>query len=104
MGLREALELSDRLAVATERQVGLDPVLEGGEAKLLEASELGLQRGLEPEVVEGRPAPERQRLRQLLGGGGRVACRSGLADELAEAVEVELAGLDVQLITRRAGD
>ena len=58
----EGLELAHHPGVLPERQLPLDPLLDAGEAKLLEPCDL---RGGEPvrgEVGEGRAAPQRKRL------------------------------------------
>ena len=64
----EALELRHELDVASQREVRLDPSLDGDEPKLLEAHDRRLGEGLVGEVVERRPAPELERLVQLLRG------------------------------------
>ena len=61
----EAFELRHELGVASQRQVCLDPSLDGDETKLLEANDRRLRERLVREVVERRPAPERQRFAQL---------------------------------------
>ena len=54
----KGLELGDELGVAAEGEVGLDPLLEGSQVQLLEASDLALREGLGREVRKGRSAPE----------------------------------------------
>ena len=56
--LHERLELGDELGVSSKLQVGADPVLERGEAQLVEASDLDACERLVCEVGEGRTAPE----------------------------------------------
>jgi hypothetical protein len=46
--------------VAAEREVGLDPLLERGEAEFLEPSDLGLRERLVGEVRERVAAPQVQ--------------------------------------------
>ena len=58
----ERLELGDDLGVTREREVGLDPFLDGGQAELLQAGDLLLRERVEGEVRERRAAPETQRL------------------------------------------
>src|SRR5207244_950171 len=59
----ERFELSYELVVASEGQVGLDPVLDDGEPLLLQASRLLSRERLIDEICQGRSAPEGQRLR-----------------------------------------
>ena len=58
----ELFELRHELAVAAELQVGVDPVLERAEAKLLQARDRALGERLVGELRERRPAPQRERL------------------------------------------
>ena len=101
---RQPLELADRLTEAAEAQVGLDPVLERRQPELLQPGELRLKRWFEAEVVERRPPPQVERPVQGLGCGRGVLSRSALRHELLEAVEVEPARLNAQLIAGLAGD
>jgi hypothetical protein len=52
--------------VAPAGEVGSDPLLQAGQAELLEATDLGLGEALARAVGERRPAPERKRLAQRL--------------------------------------
>ena len=97
----ERLELGNELGVAAEGEVGLDPLLESGQAQLLEASDLALRERLGREVRKRRSAPERecgpQGLRCTLG----LACGeelSTLAEQALETGEVELLGLERQQV------
>ena len=69
-------ELADERGVASKREVGVDPLLEHGEAALLEARDLGPREVVVGEIGQRRPAPQRERLAQLLGRFPRlgVAC------------------------------
>ena len=93
----EGLELGDELGVAAEGEVGLDPLLEGGQVQLLEASDLALREGLGREVRKRRSAPERecrsQGLRRALGLALGEEL-STLAEQALEPAEVELLGLE----------
>jgi len=96
-------ELADELSVRGEDQVGLDPVLEGREAKLLQAGDLGLSERLVREVGEGGTAPEVERLPQCLRGALGIAGRkqaSPLSEEALEAAGIELVRLEVEQIAR----
>ena len=71
----ERLELADDVAVPPELEVGLDPLLERGDAKLLQPSDLGLRELLERELGERGPTPELERSRSapaLRGGSPRI--------------------------------
>ena len=84
----QRLQLADDVAMAAEREVGLDPPFERAEAQLLEPRRLVRCEGLR-ELGERRPAPERERARRaaaspaglLLGerprGRRRRSARSG---------------------------
>jgi hypothetical protein len=103
----ERLELADHVGVPPESQIGLHPLAQGGEPKLFQAVDLGLREGLVGEFGERRAAPERERRPQVRGRDVRlVRCHRlppGL-QELGEPVDVELAGLDAQLVPAPAGD
>ncbi len=99
-GIR-AFELAEQVGVAAERQVRVDPSLEGNRALLLEPCDLRLCEVLVRDVGERRAAPEREPLAQARSGLGRAVVlerRRALADELLEALDVELAGLDAQRV------
>ena len=53
----ERLQLGDQIGVATERQIGLDPLLQHREAKLLQPRDRRLRERLVAEVGKRRPAP-----------------------------------------------
>lgn len=61
MGGDERLELADELSVASECEVGLDPLLESGYTCLFEARDLVLGERVEHEVGQCRPTPLRER-------------------------------------------
>ena len=99
MALDEGLQLADQLAVPSEREVGVDPLLERGQAELLEASDLRLGERLVREVGEGRPAPERERVTEPIGCQLRVVPAERLSSLLEPALErggVERLGSDAQ--------
>src|SRR5262249_58847437 len=95
MQRREALELADERRIAAEREVGVDPQLERGEAELFEPRDLALRKGLVGEVGERRSPPELERLSECVG--------PTLVDEALELLEVELARLDRNSATGDAG-
>src|SRR5712691_1981737 len=94
------LELSDELRAAAAFDLRIDSLLGREELLLLEAGDLGLRPGLELELRERRPAPERERLTQRCRTIFRLHSR-GLGDEASKSLEVELAPLDIHDITRR---
>jgi hypothetical protein len=95
----QRLELPDHLVVAPEPEVGLDAVLVGHEAQLIEPRGLALGERLVAQVGEGRPAPQSKRLAQQLGGlAERAAAQRSVAflRQLLEALRIELAGVDAE--------
>lgn len=99
----ERLELAGQLAVPSQSEVGLDPLFEAGQPQLFEAGPLEHRERL-LELGERRPAPEIERCAQRFRGIGRPCRGERLAaarEQLLEAGEVELAGLDVQDIPGR---
>jgi hypothetical protein len=58
MRFHELLELADEVAVAAELEIGVDALLESGEARFLEAASFVLRKGLEREILERGPTPE----------------------------------------------
>src|SRR6266540_5310018 len=69
----QGLELTDEVGVPAEREVGFDSLFEGDDPALLEPGDLGLREGLEGEIGERWPAPQRKRLAQEIGRLLRVA-------------------------------
>src|SRR5215204_4329777 len=96
----EPPELGDEVGMAAERQVGLDPLLERGQAQLLEPADLLAGEVLIGEVGERRTAPEGERLAQEVRGRLRIRRpkRPPAAEELLEAVEIALAPLQAKQI------
>ena len=74
-------------------EVGGDARVESGQAALLEPCSLRLGERLVRDVGQGRPPPERERLRQR-----------AVLDEPLEAVDVELAVVHPQEVARRTRD
>jgi hypothetical protein len=101
----EGLELGHRLAVAPEREVGVEAELERRETDLLEPDDRGLREALVGDVGERRTAPQRQRLAEPRRGLGRHAAGEqapSLVHEPLEAVEVEFVRPDPHDVPRRA--
>ena len=100
------LELAHQRRVPAERQLGVDALFHGGEAKLLEPLHLDARERLELEIGEGPAAPQRLRLAKQRGGACRVSLRERRAscgDLLLEEIEIELARFDAQEIAGSAG-
>ena len=97
----QRLELADDVAVMPERQVGLDPPLERGEAQLLEARALVPCERLR-ELGQRGPAPERERVAQqlarLLGHRPCASACASVGDRALEAGEVELVVADLEQV------
>ena len=100
----QLLELADELAVSAEREIGVDPVFERRESKLVEADDLRLRERLPGEIGERGPAPQRERRPQAVGSGSGVTGRKrspALLAEPNELEEVDALRLDHEPITRR---
>ena len=94
----ERLELRDQRPLAPERELGLDPLLPRDQAQLLEPLDVDARERLELEVRERPAAPQALAVPQHPGRAFRVPLleRSPpLGQQPLEAVQVELAGLDV---------
>ena len=98
----ERLQLDDELLVASELEIGFDPLLLGCEAQLVEPRDLGLREVRVAELREGRAAPQPERLPQLLGGelGLATSSRSPrLLERVMKDVGVELAALEAKAVS-----
>ena len=65
----ERLELADKLRVAPQPEIRLDPTSRAVEAQLLEPADSGLSKRLVREVGERWPTPECERLAQVARRG-----------------------------------
>ena len=94
------LQVRDQIRVPAECELGLDPGLERGPAPLLQAGDLGLREALIGKVRERRAPPELERLPEPLRRALRIGLDLGPAarQELLEAVDVPLAGVDIQSV------
>ena len=84
----------DDVGVAAESEVGLDLLLERGDAQLVQALDLGLGERLVGDIGQGGAAPQRESALERAGGllraaGGELAATLG--DQPLEAVRVESA-------------
>ncbi len=102
--LREdRLQLGDELAVPPKLEVGIDPGLERCQLALFESRDLHLRPRLEAQIRERPAAKECKRLAQPLSrllrrGAGRRA------DERVEAIDVQLAWRNGELVTATPSD
>ena len=99
----ESLELSDELASTAQLEVDVDPLLDRLLAQLLEPSDLTARRSFELEVGKRGTAPDRERVTE------KVRTRLGIPslcfrDQPLEEPKIELVGLDVDPVSRRARD
>ena len=101
----QRLELADDVALMPERELGLDPQLDRGQAKLLEPRalvpgerlrELG-QRGAAPERERAGPAA-----RSRSPDRPATSALAGVGDRALEAGEVELVFAHLEQVARRA--
>ena len=95
----ELLELRHELRVAAEPEIGLDPLLDGGEAQLLQAKPLTPGERMAFELGERRALPHIEGLAETAGGCSRFQAPR-LGDEILEPLQVELAWFDVERISR----
>ena len=102
VGTHERLDIADDLAVPFELELRLEPLLGRNEPELLEPLRLAERERLELRVRERRAAPECKRLSQQARPLGAVRGTS-FAQELLEAPEVELVGLDREHVARGLG-
>jgi hypothetical protein len=76
---QQRLQLGDEPAVPAEGQVGLDAVLQRGQAQRLQASPFRRQGGDLVQVGQQRSPPQAQPRRQLVGGRSGVVADQGAA-------------------------
>ncbi len=87
--------------MATQSEVGFDPLLESCQAQLLETCDLPLREGLVREVGERRATPERERRAQRLGGSRGLSSGEKLStinQQALEPGEVEFLGLEPERV------
>ena len=99
MARDQRFQLGDELGVSAEREIGVDPVLEGGDMQLVQAPDLVLGEALVGEIRQGKAAPELERLPEVAGRRLRLARgerRAAVREAALEAVAVELVRLEPQ--------
>ena len=94
------LQLRDQLSVPTEREVGLDALLDRLEPKLLHTPNRRLRERLIGDVGQRPAAPQRQGLAEHRGSTRRLGS-ARLSDEPLEPCQVKLLWLDLQHISSR---
>ena len=100
----EPFELADDLCVPAEREVGLQPQLERGQAQLLQPPDLVARERLVLELRKRRPAPEPEGFAQQLAGRCGVTLPESFASPTQQSLEplqVERARLDPQQVPSR---
>ena len=96
---RQLLQLGDELAVASEHQVGLDPILDRREPELVETVGLAPRPLLVGEVGEGAAPPQRECLAETCARLLRSQLPERLSafrGELLEARDVEVSGVQIE--------
>ena len=93
----ESFEFADERASSAECEIGVDAILDHGEAALLESRDLGLREILISEVRERRTAPESKSIAKKPRSGFRITlCElepPGVR-EIIELLEVEISRLE----------
>jgi hypothetical protein len=106
MGRHQRLQLTNQLGVATQGKLGLDRILHGGQAALLQPHHLPLAAGSQGDVGEGRPPPQPDCVAQQpcrpswITGGQRGPTLSG---QPLKAGKIELLGANVDQVAGRLG-
>jgi hypothetical protein len=103
----DASELADEVGMPAQREVGLDPLLEGAQPQLVEPCDLRRRERLVGELVQRRPPPHRERLAQDPGCLRRLSCRECLPAVVKQRLEparVDRVRLDAQQVPGRARD
>ena len=101
--LDESLQLADELAVAAEREVGLDALLQRARVQLVQTGDLRLGPRLIGEVRQRRSAPQRKRLAQLPRRHLWVRA-IGVGQQLLKSRNIQLGRIDKQHVARLARD
>jgi len=100
----DASQLGDDLFVPAQREVRIEAVGEGAQVKLVEALGFETECRRKPDVTEGRPAPEGERLGEEACGLRRFTGCSRALDQIGEVCKVGLGTFQTKLIPVRARD
>ena len=101
----QLVQLRNDAVVTAEREPCVDQIAPSLAAFGLEAANRLLCEAVVAKLGEGRPTPERQRAREVLLGGRRVARREGVPAcrrQPFEHVEIELVRLDAEQVATRS--
>jgi hypothetical protein len=99
----QRLELSDELRGTSAEEIGVDPILQRGELKLLEMRRLGRGKRFR-ELAQRRPAPQGERVAQVVGRRATISRRkrgAPLLGQPQEAIQVQELGVELQDVPRR---
>ena len=96
----ERAEFADENVLASQSEIGLDPILDRNHVELFEACDRRLGERLVREVRQRRPTPQRECLAQPVGRLLRRADR--FRQQLLEPGRVQLTCRDLQRVARRA--
>src|SRR5437867_1994612 len=100
-------KLDRHLLMPAEQQIRLDPILDGGHARILESSDGRLREGVVLEARKCGAAPHTQSLRKSLRRGLRVPAVERVPPQFgqrSESVGIKLVGSDAQFISGWARD
>ena len=103
----QALQFADQLASGAEGQIGFDALLDTVKAQLFEPCDFCLGEGIEPEIGQCRPAPEREGPPQhpcRVRGGTAGERLTPAGEQLLEALHVDLVRSGPEQVAHRPGD
>ena len=103
----QALQFADQLASGAEGQIGFDAFLDAVKAQLLQPCDFCLSEGIEPEIGECRPAPEREGPPQQpsrVRGGATDERLTPAGEQLLEALHVHFVRSGAEQVAHRPGD
>jgi hypothetical protein len=103
----EAVQFADEVGVAAHDEVGVDPVLQRRQPRLLQLRRRAARGGGVEQVVEHGPPPQREGGAQRVGGLGRRPggeLRPPLGVQPGEAGGIEVGVVDLQHVPGRPGD
>src|SRR5574340_858703 len=99
----ELFQLTDQLCRPPELELGVDPLLDGEQPPLLQPPHLRRGEGLVLEICEWTAAPQREGLAEGAARRRGITDRprpNALLQQLLEAIQIELAGLDMKHVAR----
>ena len=104
--LGQRLQLADQLGCQAAPEIGLDARLDGVEAQLFQAGDVGAGELVVGEVLQRRPAPQVEGVTQDLGGAVGIVgeAGAGVPDGGLEAVGVERGRIGADRVAVVTGD